>query len=135
MSLSSSASVVFWPFELVRHELVDQRVARFLTTSAVFGAESTMLQSCCVNFALGSAAFGDCRACLQLRADDFINRRGAAQKDSTGCRADVGAIEVEANTPRQVQDAGFREASIGACGAGLRAGETGADTFLQGRCD
>lgn len=63
------------------------------------------------------------RADLQHRTENILVRAGASRTDSARRGADIGAVEIEADTSAQLRDAVLRETSVRASDAGLRAVE------------
>lgn len=109
-----------------------QRVrARLLAPAARLGAHTAMLMVLGVALALFSAV----AARLHTRLEDRCHHRrlnlGLPTQDLAGRLADVGAIEVEADTARQLRYISLGEARVGASGAALCAGEALLDAACQ----
>lgn len=84
-----------------------------------------------VTLALGGAPRTGFGAQGDQALQDRRVRAGAARAEPSGGQAQVGAIEIQPDTVRQVLDHIFRQAGIGAGDAGLGALETGLDAAYQ----
>jgi len=80
-----------------------------------------------VVLALLAAALTDIGAGFEDGSDMGLPARGGARHDAGGCRAYVGAIQVETNAAAKLRHHLLPEAGIGADHAGLGAIATGLD--------
>ena len=70
-------------------------------------------------------------ACLEQGAKQRRLERGLARHDSPGSGADVGAVQVKADTAHEHLNIPLAKAGVGARGAGLGTVCAGADTLDQ----
>lgn len=111
-------------------QLREQGIAGLLTPAARLGADATVLHAMLgMLLAFITTEFACLRACLEKRPAQRRLERRLARLDITGCRADVGAVQIEADAADQHLNLLFTKAGIGAGGASLRAIETRADAL------
>src|SRR4051812_47225280 len=118
-----------WPYAISAwRDPGEQLLARLLAATALLGAAPAVLHSVGgVDFALVGAGAARRDARSEHGARDLGVVARPAADDAPRCRADVGAVEVQADAGCEVLDAFLGEAGVRALGARLRAVGAGLD--------